>query len=464
MMTCLGQAQIYVAGDGNDSTGASWATAYTNIQRALDAATNGSMIHVKAGEYVLARQIDWTNRSVSGVSLRGSYEGVGNPGRQDISRWPTILRPAAGAGCRILYMQDVSNAVLDQFVITGGTATNGITDFNDCGGGVCLFTNREVRIESCCISGNLARGAGGGIYMLHTYGAVISNCTIISNRVDSYADGRNGMGGGIYGRYSTCSGTLCLVAGNTVRGYPPWGGGAFWYQGTLTLERTTVSNNWLQGYGYRQGGGLVCYSAARIHLYNCVVSHNRCEGGTVCRGAGYFTDSCYASTIRNTLFYMNTADGPSGSQGGALFHYSGYPITIENCTVVENSPHGLYLSACSGNVCVTNSILWNNGDDLFDSPDDGTFVLSHNDIKDGDGFGTNGNLSADPMFRRPQQGDFMLGWYSPCRDIGTNLAWMIPGATDLAGNPRVVPASGIVDMGAYEGAPWPKKGTFVSVR
>jgi hypothetical protein len=66
--------------------------------------------------------------------------------------------------------------------------------------------------------------------------------------------------------------------------------------------------------------------------------------------------------------------------------------------------------------------------------------------------GTNGNISADPMFTA----GYKLRGGSPAIDAGSNTAPNLP-STDLSGNPRIVNGNGgstaIVDMGAYEFPP-----------
>src|ERR1700680_457333 len=66
--------------------------------------------------------------------------------------------------------------------------------------------------------------------------------------------------------------------------------------------------------------------------------------------------------------------------------------------------------------------------------------------------GTNGNVSADPMFTA----GYKVRGGSPAIDAGSNTAPNLPN-TDLSGNPRIVNGNGgpnaSVDMGAYEFLP-----------
>ena len=96
-------------------------------------------------------------------------------------------------------------------------------------------------------------------------------------------------------------------------------------------------------------------------------------------------------------------------------------------------------------------------------------IVDHNDVFNPSGptytglcsaeTGTNGNISADPLFTNSGSGDFHLFYGSPAIDSGDNSVFAdltarnISLTTDLDGNPRLHDAT--IDMGPYEYLPTP---------
>ncbi len=126
---------------------------------------------------------------------------------------------------------------------------------------------------------------------------------------------------------------------------------------------------------------------------------------------------------------------------------SGSGAKVYNCTVVTNLG-GVAASASAGTIA--NTIFWGNpaGDLTF-----ADLATVRNCDWSENTSPRNGNLSADPLFKRPASGDWLLLPVSPCRDAGD---WTFLGATrgdvkamsDLAGNARLF--GGQVEMGCYE--------------
>jgi hypothetical protein len=141
---------------------------------------------------------------------------------------------------------------------------------------------------------------------------------------------------------------------------------------------------------------------------------------------------------------------------------SGAPdVTIVNTTIVNNAQNGLVMWG-TGEVSIVNSVLWNNADDV-----NGTVSAAYCNIGDGDYAGSDGNISADPLFVNPSADDYRLLAASPCIDAATSeyrvgTTDRIAPTTDLDRFPRWDdPATSNTgggdrpwyDIGAYEYCP-----------
>jgi hypothetical protein len=83
-----------------------------------------------------------------------------------------------------------------------------------------------------------------------------------------------------------------------------------------------------------------------------------------------------------------------------------------------------------------------------DANDVSTATVTYRDVQGG--WSGTGNIDADPLFVNAAGGDLRLASdVSPCVDAGDNNTPGLP-ATDLAGNPRVVDGSAVVDMEVLE--------------
>jgi hypothetical protein len=108
---------------------------------------------------------------------------------------------------------------------------------------------------------------------------------------------------------------------------------------------------------------------------------------------------------------------------------------------------------------VTNSIVWNGGDEIYEGDSDITVT---NSCVTG-GFTGTDNTGADPLFYRPALQDWHLQPNSPCINAGNDVA-VSQVNTDLDGGPRISKFVGLydasevaVDMGCYE---WPREEFF----
>ena len=239
----LGQTSVFYvdAGANGSNLGSSWADAWTDLQSALAAATNGDEIRVAAGTYTPSA----SDRSVSfvlvdGVALLGGFPlGGGLPASRDPDTHETILsgdlagNDDAGSISENAYHVVVAgigvgnSATLDGFVISGGNA-NGPQDPN--GGG--MMSEGAPYIRRCIFEGNRADGDGGGLYITGM-GVLMNTCRFLGNSAT--------RGGGMHTRENSGYANNCLFSGNAATS---WGGGI--YSNPLIpfeFEFCTIANN-----------------------------------------------------------------------------------------------------------------------------------------------------------------------------------------------------------------------------
>ena len=191
------------------------------------------------------------------------------------------------------------------------------------------------------------------------------------------------------------------------------------------------------------GGAVYCYYSDPT-ITNCKITNNTGD-----KGGAIYCDESYP-IISNTVIANNTSLGGDPQCGGICTGDWGEP-EILNCTIVNNSPGGIFTKSLEG-IFVTNTIVW--GNERYQIlTEHSTATVLFCDIQDG--YDGEGNFDADPCFFTPSLGagpqhdglaaNWMLQSCSPCINSGKQIS--LP-ETDLAGNMRIY--SDIIDIGAYE--------------
>jgi hypothetical protein len=271
----------------------------------------------------------------------------------------------------------------------------------------------------------------------------------------------DGSGTGTVVSFSGVEDGRALLTGITVTGgSASQGGGIHCHGAAPTIRRCRVVNNAGEGAGMYECHGII---------EGCIVSENvgdgalqRCNGAihdcAVTDNVGVGVLDCNGSIARSVISRNRggIAGGGSGRIADCVISgnygrgISGTWNSIVNCTVTGNAGYGV--SFCRGPI--TNSILWDNWDELDSStPPIYSAIL-------GGGGGT-GSIQSNPLFRSPGywdyahggtwvDGDYRLSQSSPCIDAGDPLFLDDPDASiqDFDGNPRVVGPR--VDIGAFE--------------
>src|SRR6478736_4144161 len=159
---------------------ATWNTAATNIQEAIDVAVPGDLVLVTNGVYATGGKVmfgDLTNRvaldkAITVQSINGPY-------------FTTIRGNGATNGPAAVRCAWLTNgATLQGFTLTAG-ATRGSGDPTNTlagGGALCLSTN--ALLQNCLVISNLAQGIGGGVFQ-----GAVANSAILGNRSSGQGSG-----------------------------------------------------------------------------------------------------------------------------------------------------------------------------------------------------------------------------------------------------------------------------------
>jgi len=223
------------------------------------------------------------------------------------------------------------------------------------------------------------------------------------------------------------------------------GGGGIKNSGTLTINYSTLANNY-SGPGFSGGGGI--YSDGTVTVNNSTFSGNSAAGS-----AGGIFNAGGTLTVNNSTFSGNSA-GAGGSSGGGIANMG--TLTVNNSTFSGNSAgsSGAGIVRWSGTVTLRNTILSNNGG----KDCTGTIATAINNLIQSTATtacgltnGTNGNkIGVDPLLGTLANNGgltqtFALLTGSPAINAGDTGTCI---ATDQRGTAR----AGVCDIGAFEAA------------
>lgn len=266
---------FYVTTSGSDSNdGKSWATAFADVQTAIDAAAevatdvSPSEVWIAAGTYKHGSAMTMKNN----VEIYGGFAGTETSKEERTSGNETILD---GEGTYRVFYNDY-------------TKDNQLTNSAKLD---------KVTIKNGYPKGSSARGVG----MYNYYASPeITNCTFENNNVVSSS---SVQAGGMFNYYSTPKITNCIFKNNTVK--------------------TTSYNDFC----YANGGGIYNNSGT-IKLINCTFIDNKSSNSA---GAIYNKD--YLILINCT--FMNNSTGKLGN--GIKSEYNAECLKLINCILWGNN-------------------------------------------------------------------------------------------------------------------------------
>lgn len=346
--TALAGGQRLHVRDGAPAAGAnglSWATAFPDLQPALDVARAApqsvSEIWIAQGVYTptlpytgpgQGDPLDPRSRAFltagPDIPVYGGFKGdesVLPPISQ--RRYPTILSgdhlgndnfsaPAgsANAADNSYHVVRVTNGGcwFNGVTIRGGVANNPANSFDRNGGGLRTtnFNADIVRLEHCRITYNFAQNDGGGLY--NNANAYLEACVLDRNRTTVNGGGIRHFGSSLVVVNSVLRQNLAITAPNS-------GGGAFVTTFSTFTNCTIIDNSSSSG-----GGGLHAGAGGTLRVANSLLWNN----STAVFGAAVVTDS-WVQGVNPDPRLLDTS-GPDG----AHFTDDDYPFGI----VAINSP------------------------------------------------------------------------------------------------------------------------------
>jgi hypothetical protein len=406
---------VYVnAASPTNGDGSSWASAFTNLQQAMQAAGTCSEVWVAAGTYEVTPHRTQKYLSVSsGVRLYGGFEGTEtNLSERSWETNPTIIVGRSDEPVFRHYghfkVIDAS-AIVDGFTIRPGADQSGIVNYS-----------ASPIIRNCSFE-DINRS---GIRNLQGASPLIVNCV--------FRDIREHALYSVEG--SSPRVENCLFENNNSTNT---GSALYTSESEITvIDSSFIGNSSTAVHNSKSAG---------ITFRQCVFTSN--SGWT----GGSVLNSYTSAAFENCLFDNNDSPG----LGGALFNNESI-VQMRNCTLTLNragiSGGGIYQSG--GTNQISNSILWDNRCESFFSvasamqislEQRGQLEIAGSCIQNWPVL-DNGVIDSDPLFVNPLSRNFQLTPRSPAANAGVTNSVPV-GELDLAGNPRLF---GEVDMGAYE--------------
>jgi hypothetical protein len=433
-------------------------TDFDTIQEAIDAAGDGDIVIVSPGVYV-------ENIKLSGKNIALKSTDPLNPSIVSA----TIIDGGALDSAVTFSGTEATSCVLSGFTITNGMAETG------CGvnGKGCHATVENNIISTNTIPLDFYLGNGGGLYKCH--GIIRDN--LIQNNTANAGGGLFECNGSIY--KNRIENNLALI----------YGGGLFSCNGDI--ENNIIKDNRVEDGDWGEGGGLhSCdgfinknriaqnYAVYGGGLYQCnqIVQNNEIVGNRALKNGGALSECC--GVIRNNLISGNFAGDPEEEYslgnggglyscaglvfcnliwnnragfGGGIYGYLEIPLptrkkikqnplenqinpnfqdgTFQNNTITSNTAlYGGGAAFLDG--MIINNILWGNIALEQDSEIHESAIPRYCCIQGWlpDDYG---NISQNPMFMNPGQGDFHLEPGSSCIDKG--VTWYLGGGplTDI---------------------------------
>jgi hypothetical protein len=408
----------------DEGAGSSWATAFTDLQDAID--------------------------------LANAYAGDADPTTEISEVWvaegtyiPTELSDADGNGTVDTDPRSATFSLVDGVAIYGGFAGDE-TDIASRHGGETILTGDLNGDDSS--GGSNAENAYTVVSVKeldHT--TILNGFTVTDGNADKGSTAPCGSGGGIHiVEYNPDDGgrlilSELLVAYNSAD-LP--GGGIYVRRGAVTVEDSTIINNTAV-----LGGGIATSQELLTVINTTIAGNSGRTGGGLCISFG-------GADITNSVIVGNNAS----TTGGGIYMYGNGPVTVRSSSIVGNSAETDGGGTYQHPILFQNSIVALNSSPNVDNVCGSLKPGSSNNLFDVDpGFIRSPSYGPDGLFGGGDDdyGDLRLSFLSDAVDQGD--ASLLPQDVhdldgdgdeteplpfDLEGNVRV--DGNALDIGAYE--------------
>jgi len=378
-------ASVTSSGDGT-----SWETAFKTITEGIKAARHDNTVHVAAGTYYENVIIYWQSLKLFGEDKETTIIDGGD-------------RDTVPIGIFV---------VADNFDLKGFTVRNSSINIK-------LEGSENATIAESVLTSDDPFTTAAGIHMNNSSGNMVTGCLLTNNFRGIYVSGNDNYIAGNILSDNDESGVVVGGSGNHIVGNAIYSSREYgiWLR---PATNTSIVNNIIDNVG--TGVRLACDSS------NNIVSSN-------------ILSNCFHS-ISDASSEINVITNNLMTQGYSyhdIILYSSSPKIVNN-TIANNENCGIYCLYSSNPEIVNNIVTGNRCFGIF-ADESSAPVVSFSDVWGNatnysgiaDQTGVNGNISADPMFIDPGNGDYHLQADSCCIDAGIN-----EGApdTDFEGDPR----------------------------
>ncbi len=231
--------------------------------------------------------------------------------------------PTAFASAKVITLSG-TQLELSKNVLIKGSAAGVSVSGNNVSRVFQVDASVNARLEDLSITGgSSATAGGGGIYNSGTLTLVRSS---VSN--NTTADSTSG-GGGIYNNSGTVILRSSTVAGNSAAA-GGFGGGIYNSSGTLNADSSTISGNTASAGG--AGGGIL--NAGPMNLTNVTIANNNAAGG----GGGLYNNGATANLLFCTVTGNTANTDNAGGAGGGIV--AGGTFNMSNTLVAGNTSPG----------------------------------------------------------------------------------------------------------------------------